>query len=399
MTEIAVDGPAGPQTHAFVIGVGRYRHLKGGAVYNSKLEISAQQLSSPPISARAFADWLLGPYNPCNAPLATVELLLSEGTGTGPAIYQRPDTGGRVEVEPATMENVKKAFKRWRGRLKTADAADHVAVFYFSGHGSERFEQTLWCEDFGADHDAPFEGGFLFESTRRAMERCEARRQFYFVDACREKPSDWLLAKMLEDEAHALWEPQVTGKKLDSAVFRATARSAKAYGEENRVSYFTGALLDGLNGFASRQDKEGQWVVQGSLLHLSINLRFEYLRERGLAPELDKAPADLSTMEAFHTVGTTPPEMPYEIWCTPQRAHRRARLSVSFQGRTLKERGPAPKRWEITLRPRSYLLSAEFQDGRFEPVVDEEVLVTVPWDGRELKVTQRVGSGGKAEPR
>jgi hypothetical protein len=52
---VAVDGPA---THALVIGVGAYPHLIGGTG-RTKYNDGMGQLTSPPISARLFASWLM----------------------------------------------------------------------------------------------------------------------------------------------------------------------------------------------------------------------------------------------------------------------------------------------------------------------------------------------------
>ncbi len=73
-----IDGPA---THAIVIGVGDYPHLLGGSgemLPRNKCEYMGQ-LTSPPHSARKFADWLIQDYtNQQDKPLSSVELLLSD---------------------------------------------------------------------------------------------------------------------------------------------------------------------------------------------------------------------------------------------------------------------------------------------------------------------------------
>ena len=50
---------AGPATHALVIGVGDYPHLNGGTKKRTDQHDGMEQLTSPPISARQFASWLL----------------------------------------------------------------------------------------------------------------------------------------------------------------------------------------------------------------------------------------------------------------------------------------------------------------------------------------------------
>ena len=50
---------AGPATHALVIGVGDYPHLNGGSEKRTEQHDGMEQLTSPPISARLFASWLM----------------------------------------------------------------------------------------------------------------------------------------------------------------------------------------------------------------------------------------------------------------------------------------------------------------------------------------------------
>ena len=89
-----------------VVGVGRYRHLLGGDPEKLLDEpLGLEQLTSPPVSAEALADWLVqrqcdaargvGFNNPA-APLASVEMLLS------PAQTYRRSDGTEVAVEEAS---------------------------------------------------------------------------------------------------------------------------------------------------------------------------------------------------------------------------------------------------------------------------------------------------------
>jgi hypothetical protein len=72
--------PGVVQTHVLVIGVGHYRHLPGGdgPIVPADREYGLGQLTSLPISARAFAKWMLTNYENPVAPIGSVDLLLSE---------------------------------------------------------------------------------------------------------------------------------------------------------------------------------------------------------------------------------------------------------------------------------------------------------------------------------
>jgi len=66
---------AGAATHAIVIGAGDYPHLLGGRDSLSDHHDGMGQLSSPPLSARAVAEWLISSYNNSKKPLNSIALL------------------------------------------------------------------------------------------------------------------------------------------------------------------------------------------------------------------------------------------------------------------------------------------------------------------------------------
>lgn len=127
-------------THVLIVGVGEYPCLLGGdSVRLLDKPMGLGQLSSPPLSAVALADWFigrqtLGPevdepvgfHNP-NAPLASVEMLVSPGLS-----YQCRDCTN-VAVEPTTRDNIDCSYGAWVERAKSH--AGNIAVFYFCGHG------------------------------------------------------------------------------------------------------------------------------------------------------------------------------------------------------------------------------------------------------------------------
>lgn len=121
--------PAAPGAHALVIGVGKYPHLLGGDADIVDDPMGLRQLESPPVSAKAFAKWLIPKADPQlvkfsnpDAPLATVEMVLSpDETYTSPA-------GNATPVELATFDNIQRAFDMWLPRLQNAPGS--LAIFY-----------------------------------------------------------------------------------------------------------------------------------------------------------------------------------------------------------------------------------------------------------------------------
>src|SRR6476646_2588981 len=90
------DAAVQPGTHALVIGVGKYAHLAGGEAPVANPD-GMGQLTSPPISARAFALWLRTDYCDKAKPLASLSLLLSEADSEP---FEAND------VAAATIENI-----------------------------------------------------------------------------------------------------------------------------------------------------------------------------------------------------------------------------------------------------------------------------------------------------
>src|SRR5512145_1673321 len=123
----------GPATHAIVIGVGRYPHLPGGGGARVRRPEGMRQLTSPPISARRFAEWLISSYVYPAKPLASVALLVSEAR---PAPFANSRTGASTALEVPTIESLKSALLEWRQR---GDAKpDQRLIFFFCGHGIGR---------------------------------------------------------------------------------------------------------------------------------------------------------------------------------------------------------------------------------------------------------------------
>lgn len=369
MTELLVDVPAGPQAHALVIGVGHYRHFRKGDEYNSKLKIQGEQLTSPPLSARAFADWLLrrdgqgytppppAPHELPPAPLASLELLVSTRE-RDLTRYTRPDTGAEVQIDGATHANVTLAFERWRDRIW--DDPNAVGFFYFCGHGLlAGGSVALLLEDFGKDAKNPFLQAFDFDTTRFGLATAQARRQYFFVDACQAMARKYRVrnpaAPLQSREDDSVPSPE-------GAVFYGAAATTKAYAPKKGISNFTAALIEGLNGLATQEDEDTHWVVKPVRLYETIG---EILRYRGGDGPAQIPAGDLS-FSRMHTIGENPPVVPCTVWCDPDEVHQLARLSVHDGIEEVDADPKTARRWEFALPKREYKLLAEFDNGDYE---------------------------------
>ena len=122
-----------------------------------------------------------------------------------------------------------------------------------SGHGLEASDRYLVPADFGANSLDPYDRLINFTVTHNRMDRCRARTQLYFLDACREQP------KELREAAAAgpIGYPLIgalggTAIARDAPIFHAALRGGQAAGEPGRASYFTQALIECLDGAGAR---------------------------------------------------------------------------------------------------------------------------------------------------
>jgi hypothetical protein len=74
------------------------RSLLGGEKDDAPNAFGLKQLTSPPVSARALAVWLLESYNNHEAPLRTLDLLIAERGGPKP--FFSPSEGSAIIPNP-----------------------------------------------------------------------------------------------------------------------------------------------------------------------------------------------------------------------------------------------------------------------------------------------------------
>jgi hypothetical protein len=354
----------GPATHALVVGVGDYPHLNGGTRPLSIYHDGMKQLTSPPVSARNFAEWLVCKYNNPARPLATVALLLSEQTQA--QFFDHPRLNRRLPVEKAIYANTAEAIGNWKARGE--QDAGNLLIFYFCGHGSANGpDMTLLMSDYGSDPNAPLECALDFRRFRLGMSRHLPRQQVYFVDACRAS-SDALIAAF-GNAGRVPVHPGPEGA-AEAPIYYATLAGEDAFGKPGEVSLFTGALLNGLNG-AGSDDSEGDWRVTTTRLKEAIDY---YVRqaitsgaERASVPPTD----ELTTFELHHLQGE--PEVPVIVTCLPESENINAQLSC--QGATVnRHRDACPEKWSLNLPAGDYHFQAEFSGDR-RPKIEKHMWV------------------------
>jgi len=238
----------GPSTHAIVIGIGKYFHLPGGGGPKTRYDDGMEQLSSPPRSARTFADWLIRHYDNPKAPLSTVALLVSKAGAASNA----------ARIQGATAADVVPAIRAWKDR---SDHEDDVMMFFFCGHGmAQGTDSSLLLADYGADDNSPYDGAIDLGRFLVGMERAAATHQIYFIDACRASSDSFAGARGGSTGVSVIMaDPLLSNPKINP-VFFSTLAGAQAYGRKGKVSVFTEALMKGLKDWGAN-DFNGGWEI------------------------------------------------------------------------------------------------------------------------------------------
>lgn len=250
---IAAPAQAGPKTHALVIGVSRYRHIGDGEEPTEAGEaLQLEQLSSAARSASEIARWLLpgtpsGYRNP-EAPLASLRVLLSPSDGEDIAEEIAALLPAEHAATRAAVQDEFLAFK------KDAESdRDNVAIVYVAGHGVQLSKRgaVVLLEDVGDEaHPTLLHGAIDMVACHAAMNHTKgARDQFWFVDACRQRPD---VARQFETMRGALAPDERIGQVNASPLYLAAGPRESAFARPNETSLFSEALLWAVAGGAAR---------------------------------------------------------------------------------------------------------------------------------------------------
>lgn len=348
---------AGPATHALVIGVGAYPHLNGGSGKRTVDHDGMEQLTSPPISAREFASWLISEFHHPDKPLASVALLLSEANSA--PFFDPIDATESFVVAEATSKNVEDAVKAF---FKRGDQdAGNQLIFYFCGHGiGQGTDTALLLSDYGHDEFNALRGAIDFRLLRLGMNRCKAANQIFFVDACRSSTDT-----LIEAAGNAGLVIIAAGRRpaglepRRAPVFYATLNGFKAYAIPGKPTIFTDALLKGLRDLGA-DDEMGDWRVTTGRLQTAV----EHVAERAAADiEKRQVPTADDFANFYLTfIKDTPDALVYVV-SNPPGAIGSATLSFQLAGGTLTDApfdGRGPEIWALQLPSGDYEFTAVF---------------------------------------
>ncbi|MFL9910439.1 nSTAND1 domain-containing NTPase [Paraburkholderia sp. RL17-337-BIB-A] len=271
--------PTSAGTHILVVGVGRYPYLIDGTPgLLADYPLGLGQLSSPPVSAKAFIDWCFAPlFDPAAAgfenpdsPLLSLEGLASS---EAPVVVDTPT--GSAELGLATRSNIQTAFARWRSHVISNDA--NIGVFYFCGHGVMVNSHYLLAEDFGQNADDPWGGAIDISRTIRGVMRAAKGSLYFFIDACRQISRD--MNSIEGGEPRALLSFVKRDPVIANAVslIEATGEGKLAFSlEKGKTSRFSEALLVALSGNCGVHHRDsGTWDVDSVTLASTVRRLLE----------------------------------------------------------------------------------------------------------------------------
>lgn len=351
MTLILNKNLKAPSIHAFIIGIGAYPHLAEGV--DPKAQIlngvnNLKQLTSPPLSAVNFYNVLNDLNNSKNLslPLGSVEFFASEIPGSNSI----PEA---LKSDEPNRSNISLAFDEWVNRCKSN--IDNMAIFYFCGHGLEDGDHYLLTSDFGQRPNAPFDGSFNVDLTIMAFNQLKVNKQLFLVDACRS-----ILPGMLKapQSGLALLSPDKIMKNSSFiATFKGAAANENGFSVPNQVSFFTKAIINGLNGAVSKL-KNSYWEVSSTDLYLNL----EKLMNLEKVGEGDMLRSSKSCDESFVlTRWNAPTERTVILNCSPDEALPVATLHCEeIDGVNKHKRNPSTDRWNFKTPAGFYRINATF---------------------------------------
>ena len=257
------------RTHVLIIGVGHYRHGDEGD--DPTLDGSGlAQLTSPPKSAVAVAEWFINEFRNPDHPLGTVTMLVSD---IQPMVLETP-LGPRT-LPDANWENVRASMTDWKELFQTHPG--NMLVFYFCGHGISLGQRAaLLLSDF-ANRDNPFEPAIDIDALCGTLRNAQPGKQVFIVDCCRTK-ADSIYVNQNRIGGQAL-SVSSDSRRRDALVRQfllfPSIDGQKAFGVPGEVSVFTSCFLDAVK-FAGFDDTTGKLVSTTSLIFNAVDRLVSY---------------------------------------------------------------------------------------------------------------------------
>lgn len=271
MTLVYERAPAAKRvTHALLIGCGRFHPNAVAKGFGPRPQTVA--------GVREVMRFLIDHADRLEAPLATVECLLSDPTVEGQAAAGLLDLGTfdhdprrQDLVEAATAPNVEAAAQRWTNRCTDGD---HL-FFYISSHGvADRGPTALaLLEDTFANPKNPLSATLNFSIMANGLCATAPGPSWAFFDCCQQ------LVPEVTNRLNAIKGLYVVDPDIQeraNAPFNTLALAGSTFGgsawaPREGAPFFTKALLRGLAG-ACVEARDGGWAVTAKSLADDLDL-------------------------------------------------------------------------------------------------------------------------------
>jgi len=244
------------------MGVGDYPSAKPGKGVIADLR-TVQDLPSAADSAKLMCDWLIDNQDKLAAPLASLEVLISDPAQAANRYKWR---NGKP-VDPATGVKVIAAGQQWLKELTTRPG--DVAFFYACGHGAGYSGQpVIFLSDLNADQANPWSHLNIGNTANAFRQLKDIKAGFFFADTCREFIKNFELENA--QESRFIRNKLPSPDDRDKVWLLGAASGALLAYEGNlardrsvRIGRFTQTLLKGLDG-ASARWRFNKWTIYPS---------------------------------------------------------------------------------------------------------------------------------------
>jgi hypothetical protein len=316
----------GPGTHALVVGVSHYPHLSGPETSPFGEQFGLEDLTSAARSASEVVAWLLNEYHNPAAPLTSLRVALSPADGETYAsgVKDRLPTS-----HGATRDTVEKDLIAFR---RASERPDNVAFVYVAGHGIQLTNRgaIVLLEDFADPDRADLYGAIDMMGCHAGLYGTGyANNQFWFVDACRQRPR---VASKFENLEGGVLDLKAPPGEVESApVYLASASRDLAFAEVGGLTLFSQVMLSALRGAAAVGPEEARNIGW----HVSAMKLGTVLKE-GVA-ELAKAKSEDQSVQPVGWPGEAviqhfeqPPSVRVVLTLKPAGAADRTSVSMLF---------------------------------------------------------------------
>ena len=336
----------GPGTHALIVGVSHYPYLSGNQATADGSPYGLEDLTSAARSASEVMAWLLNEYRNPDAPLASLQVLLSPGAGEGLADGMAARLPGPC---PATRDAVEHDYLMLRDRLR--DQPRNVGFVYIAAHGIQLTPRgaIVLLEDFAVAGRVDLYGAMDVVGCHDGLDGDGfARNQFWFLDACRQVPE---IARLFENlEAGVLSSKTAIGLTEPRPMFLASAPRDVAFADPDGTTLFSQALLAALRGDAavgpdSVQDQGQGWHVPAGWLLEIIKKEVTALAIAG-GEEQFVQPLGYFGEAVIHHLERAP-DVPIVLSLDPPQAKEQTKVSLWFNGDISKKSVDSVAEWPL----------------------------------------------------